>query len=250
MRTNIVPIAPIASLEPRNNNQVGDSNGNSMVKDEKTGYMVATNKANVNSENHFSIERKLNFVELCKQHWPNIHKVLLEVGISYGTYKNHLLLDPKFNKDLEAIREAKVDQVEGNVFAFANRPANFMDRMAILRAYRGDLYNPVQKIQQVGAELTPQQAEARKINLATVVDAEVIAASTEVLDAEIVDPAPQSNTAPLADKLQVPGSISPAQSPAGKSPRTRVRFATPEAAPTSSGPDVRSRDPLSEITDI
>jgi hypothetical protein len=203
--------------------------GSTLVKDEATGFLVPGPSTTGNPVFHFNAEKKIRFLELAMEHWPNIFKVCNEVKVHYGTYKNHLIIDEKFAQCMDDIKQAKVDHVEGNVFTFANRPANFMDRMAILRAYRGDLYNPVNKVQHLGHELSKDDVLRKRANLATVVDAEVVKASGEVLDAEIV---------PTQPGVPVDAEV-PVQSPSGSVPGIVASFGGES--------DARPRDPLSEL---
>lgn len=176
------------------------------VKDEETGFLVPSEKCVNGIQNLFNAEKKIKFLELAEEYWPNIHKICKEMKMGYNTFKNHMLMDSKFAHCMEMIKQAKVDHVEGNVFTFSGRPANFMDRMAILRAYRGELYNPVQKVQHVGSELSKDEVFRRRASLATAVDAEVVEASSQVLDAEIV---PNKSGVPEVAKV-------PVQTPSGQ----------------------------------
>lgn len=189
-------------------------NPDNYVKDEETGFLVPTDRCTNSIDRLFNLEKKIKFLELAEVMWPNIHAVCKEMKMSVTTYKNHMLMDAKFAECMEIIKQAKVDMVEGNVFTFSQRPANFMDRMAILRAYRGELYNPVQKVQHVGNELSKDEVFKRRANLATVVDAEVVQASSEVLEAE-------ASTPPTS----VPGVAQvPVQTPSGHPAGTNGSF--------------------------
>ena len=205
-------------------------NPDNYEKDPETGFLMI--KPGVGGVSHFNPQKKIKFLEQAEEHWPNMHKVCKEMQIHYNTYKNHMLMDAKFAECMALIRQAKVDHVEGNVFTFSQRPANFMDRMAILRAYRGDLYNPVQKVQHVGTELSKDEVYKRRANLATAVDAEIVQASSEVLEAEVSKP-----------QASVPGVAQvPVQSPSGNTANAHSSSFGGETITTS-------RDPLSELTE-
>lgn len=204
-------------------------NPDNYVKDEETGFLVPTDRCTNSIDRLFNLEKKLKFLELAEVMWPNIHAVCKEMKMNVATYKNHMLMDAKFAECMELIKQAKVDMVEGNVFTFSQRPANFMDRMAILRAYRGELYNPVQKVQHVGTELSKDQVLARRASLATVVDAEVVKASSEILEVEASTPA-----------TSVPESVQvPVQTPSGEPTGTRT-----SSAGESIENKMQLRDPL------
>lgn len=204
-------------------------NPDNYVKDEETGFLVPTDRCTNSIDRLFNLEKKLKFLELAEVMWPNIHAVCKEMKMNVATYKNHMLMDAKFAECMELIKQAKVDMVEGNVFTFSQRPANFMDRMAILRAYRGELYNPVQKVQHVGTELSKDQVLARRASLATVVDAEVVKASSEILEVEASTP-----TTSVPESVQVP-----VQTPSGEPTGTRT-----SSAGESIENKMQLRDPL------
>lgn len=196
-------------------------------EDPETGFLNP--RPGLAGVNHFTAQKKIKFLELAEQHWPNMHKVCKDMKVHFTTYKNHMLMDAKFAECLNLIKQEKVDTVEGNVFTFSQRPANFMDRMAILRAYRGDLYNPVQKVQHVGTELSKDQVLARRASLATVVDAEVVKASSEILEVEASTP-----TTSVPESVQVP-----VQTPSGEPAGTRT-----SSAGESIENKMQLRDPL------
>lgn len=222
------------------------------IYDPITGFMTMTPSYNGPVSSMFTAAKKLRFVELAEQHFPDISKVCKTIGISYLCYREHLIIDNKFRECIDEIRQAKVDNVEGNMFTFSQRPANFMDRMAILRAYRGGLFNPINKIQHVGGpELSAEDALKRKIDLATVVDAEVVNASSEVLEAEVISSEPIYNknayyTPEEQANLKVPGSsaVIPSADVPPQNP-VPVQDDIPVIIPRDSVmPNPRSRDPI------
>lgn len=220
------------AYEPNEMVPVGNFTGTTLVKCPQTGYMVPAPNSGGNPVFLFTAEKKIRFIELSAQLWPNMFRVCNEIKVHYGTYKNHLIVDEQFAKDMDLVKQQKVDHVEGNVFEFANRPANFMDRMAILRAYRGELYNPVQKVQHVGQELSKDEALRRRASLATVVDPDVARASGQILEAEVVT----DSVVPVA------ASTEPAQSPAGK-------MDVSTSLGGEGGAAEQHRDPLLDIVD-
>lgn len=196
---------------PKNAKLTGLTTGNALVKDPETGFLTASGSGKGNPLFHFTPLKKLEFLELCSQHWPNIHRVCLDVKVSYATYKNHLIMDEKFAECMEEIKQAKVDNVEGNVFTFSQRPQNFMDRMAILRAYRGELYNPVQKVEHSSGNLSKDDVARRRVGLTTVLDAELVNVSAQVLEAEVL-PSLAANLVPDVEQV-------PVQTPSGEPAR-------------------------------
>ena len=73
---------------------------------------------------------------------PNIHGVATALGHSRQVIFWHLERDPEFKKAFNAIREGLTDQLESKVHEYAQRPHGFLDRIAWLRAYRAERWNP------------------------------------------------------------------------------------------------------------
>jgi hypothetical protein len=201
----------------------------SWVKDPETGFLTPGPNYRGPKYNIFDLNRKKEFVTIAKELYPNISAICQAVGISTGTFDNHYILDEGFRTAIEAVKRAAIDTVEGTMFQFAKRPGCFMDRIAIMRAYRGELYNPKQTIVHEKA-FTPEQAVARKVQLATVVDAELVEVNDKILEGEAIE--------------ESTGPGSSAELPAAGTPVVEVsRGGDAQSEP-------RPRDPLSELGDI
>ena len=174
--------------------------------DPKTGYLIPHN-ATSGSHLYFTPERKSRFVKLAKELYPNLHAVCEIVGITKLTYKTHYAMDRKFKEDMDELIDRAIDMVEHTMFSMAKKPMNFMDRIAILRSYRGEIYNPKSTVT-IKRDLDEREQFERKVSLAKVVDTEVAGASAQVLDAEVIE-----TTAPEPEE---PTVTEPVQSPAGE----------------------------------
>lgn len=125
----------------------------------------------------FTPSRKKEFVLILPKHWPNITAACDEVGITRQTYTAHLAIDEKFRDDVQAVVDRKVDEVEQRFFEFGKRPKNYLDRITIARAYRGEIYNPRGTLDvNVQGRVEMSDAEAGEIarRAGQVVDAEIV----------------------------------------------------------------------------
>lgn len=107
--------------------------GSSLVLDPETGYLT---NSTVNSLTGFNATRKQQFVEFAREWWPNIMKICEAVGITHPTFYSHYAVDPKFRADIDACRERILDNAEHVMAQRAMAPGGFMDRIAMLKAYR------------------------------------------------------------------------------------------------------------------
>jgi len=187
--------------------------------DPETGYILPLyNNRNANGlcPSYFTPEKKKKFVQIAKDMFPDITSICEMFEISRMTYNVHYQIDKKFRDDMDAIKEKKIDSVEKNMFNFSANPKNFMDRIAILRAYRGDLYNPKMTVMHQKS-ISDDEASKRRINLENVIDAEVISSSAEVIDSK-----PVKNLR-VPEPLTSKNAIDPAEkgTPMPSSPRSR-----------------------------
>lgn len=132
----------------------------------------------------FTIKRKVMFLELAKKLWPNISLICEHIGIASNTYRAHYNVDRVFRDKITAIEEAVTDNVEAKLAEYALEKANFMDRIAWLRAHRGSKYNEKRMIQ-VDVNMTQDKIEAKQASLLSALD-------TSIIDAEIVAPVNQA----------------------------------------------------------
>lgn len=89
----------------------------------------------------FGIAKKFKFLELFRLK-PNLTECARVLGKSSDTIYVALQRDEEFKKAFDAVRAELCDVLEARVFEFAQRPQNFMDRIAYLRAYRPGTWNP------------------------------------------------------------------------------------------------------------
>jgi len=100
-----------------------------------TNQRVFTNKVLL----IFNDEKKAEFLKLYKL-TPNVGKIARKLGINRTTAFYHLKRDPLFKEALDEIREEHLDDVEEYMFERSHEKSGFMDRIALLRAYRGGKY--------------------------------------------------------------------------------------------------------------
>lgn len=181
-----------------------------MPVDPETGLMYpkCTETGSPTAEaRYFTLEKKKRFINLADIMWPDLAAVCKEIGISRSTFNAHRAVDTVFCDILDDIKRAKVDGVEGSMFKWSARPQNFMDRIAILRAYKGETYNP-QSTVTFRHEVSEQESNMRRAALATVVDGELSDASSQVLAADelaALEANPVSGLSePAADPVQSP----------------------------------------------
>lgn len=124
----------------------------------------------------FGAERKTQFLEMLRIHYPNVGKVCKVIGITRATFYNHYNQDGKFKELIDQIKEDRMDDIEAVMQANAVDPKfGFLDRIATLRAHRPALYNPAQKvIVERQDHLTIDVAKQRVDRLRTVIDADIV----------------------------------------------------------------------------
>ena len=93
----------------------------------------------------FDSKKKQLFLELYAKS-PNLTAAAQAIGHSPQLIHYHFERDPEFKKAFDAVRQGLCDQLEGKVYEYGQRPQNFMDRIAYLRAYRPDRWNPQAQI--------------------------------------------------------------------------------------------------------
>ncbi len=69
-------------------------------------------------------------------------EVSKEIGINVRTFWLQHATNETFNQALSIVKRAKVFQIEGNMFEFAQQKSQFMDRIALARAYIPERYSP------------------------------------------------------------------------------------------------------------
>src|SRR5580765_5430197 len=83
--------------------------GTDFVTDPETGFLVSSGGYALAG---FNPQKKLRFIELAEEFWPNITAICAGVGIHRQTYSNHYKLDDKFRELVDAARERALDEAE------------------------------------------------------------------------------------------------------------------------------------------
>ena len=104
---------------------------------------------------------KVRFLELAERNWPNLTVVLKAVGASKRDFEMHMRLDRNFRDRVEGIRDSRMDVLESVMLAAGLKPRGFMDRMAMLRAYRPGVWNPDRKMEVQVRALTDEEERRR-----------------------------------------------------------------------------------------
>lgn len=102
---------------------------------------AAENFKDVDQHDGFGRRKKSLLLEMYAVS-PNLTGIAETLGHSRQVVSWHLERDEAFKKAFDAVREGLCDTLEDKVFEFAQRPQNFMDRIAYLRAYRPGTWNP------------------------------------------------------------------------------------------------------------
>jgi hypothetical protein len=125
----------------------------------------------------FDTQKKLKFIELARQFWPNLSKCAEGVGISVQTVYNHLKRDVKFCEEIKAIKTAKLDELE-QVAMDSGKDAKkgFLDRAMILRAHRPELYDRAKVVKIEGYKMNSGERAQRLGAVEAAVDATIVQA--------------------------------------------------------------------------
>jgi hypothetical protein len=106
---------------------------------------MTPNFLDVHQFNGFTAEKKRLFLELFAKN-PNITACADSLGIVRQTIFYAAERDPEFRRAFDAVKEGLSDGLEAKVHEYGQRPNNFMDRIAWLRARRPEVWNPMQQI--------------------------------------------------------------------------------------------------------
>lgn len=148
------------------------------LQDPESGFLYIPDCAR-GSSNVFGVEQKKEFVAQYRARFPDLNSTLEQVGISRNTFYWHLKFDNVFREKVQDIKEAKMDTLESKMYEFAQYKSNFMDRIAMLRAHRPDIYTEKRIV--LGAkDLDPSTLAHKAGHLGQVVDAELVGPSTQM----------------------------------------------------------------------
>lgn len=122
----------------------------------------------------FNVERKLTFLKLANQYWPDMSRCCREIGIHITTFYNHYKRDVKFCEEVKAIKAAKLDEIERvSIESARDQRKGFLDRAMILRAHRPELYDRAKVVKIEGYKMTAGEKQTRLGAVETVLDAEI-----------------------------------------------------------------------------
>lgn len=184
-------LEPKPTPEPvHNSNLVGTFKGSTLVVDPVTGFLTAPEHQEIGKAPNgqgmlnapgyvngplaiFTATKKLEFLKLLEVEFPNYSKCAKAVGVSRWTFKNHYQVDKAFKMAVDEIIDSHVDDIETVRFRLAHSVKGPLDRMAILNAYRREIYNPDIKVQ-VTHEMSQEEAFKRSQRLGNIVDAQIV----------------------------------------------------------------------------
>jgi hypothetical protein len=142
-------------------------NGNTMLTDVETGFIYSPRAVG------FTLALKKKFIEIAPKYWPNISLICDFVGISKSAYKAHYMQDKVFRAIMDSLMEKATDRVEAAMANYALEKGNFMDRIAWLRAHRGEKYNE-KRIVQVDVNMSKERIDAKQASLSQAIDATIV----------------------------------------------------------------------------
>ena len=90
--------------------------------------------------NGLGVEKKQTFLELFARN-PNFTECARILGHPPATVYLAMQRDDAFKAEFERVKSGLCDQLEARVYEYAQRPQNFMDRIAYLRAFRPSVWN-------------------------------------------------------------------------------------------------------------
>lgn len=112
---------------------------NALTVDPATGFLGSIN--GTNTLDTFTADKKQLFLDKYRI-TANISAIARELGFNPATVYLHIRQDEKFKQALESARNEISDRLESKLVEYGAQPNHFMDRIAWLRAYRADRYNP------------------------------------------------------------------------------------------------------------
>ena len=177
--------AEVKQLIARVVNPLGEFNGSTLVLDPATGFLTAPEKVQVREVTPgkpgnvfgplaiFTAEKKVLFLSALMDLFPNYSECSKSVGISRWTFKNHYQVDEKFKACVDEISQIWVDQIEKKRFELAIQDKGALDRMAVLNAYRREIYNPAIQVE-VNHSPSVEEGRNRAAKFDNVIDATIV----------------------------------------------------------------------------
>lgn len=121
----------------------------------------------------FDVALKLKFLNCARDVWPNLSLACRLSGISRQTLNNHLAIDKNLRDIINEWKDERIDGIESVRMAVAETPAGAFDRMAVLNAYRKEVYNPKTVIQ-IDQTVTHEVVLRRASSLGRAVEASLV----------------------------------------------------------------------------
>lgn len=126
------------------------------------------------SYNHpFDQSRKNLFIQYLLDHPRNIGKVCKLVGVDRETYNKHFQLDKAFARAVTEALEDDLDDIESNFVKLGKTKSGFLPGMSVLRAFRGETWNPEHRMTVVH-QVSDDEGAKTLSSLRDVVDADII----------------------------------------------------------------------------
>ncbi len=118
------------------------TNGESFVKDEKTGYLQPMQAG---SAVVFGSESKVRFLQIMEE-TGNLAETCDVLGVSMTTYYNHMNLDEAFARDVAIGIRRMASKLEGTMYKNGQKPQGYMDRITWLRRWLPREWTPKTEI--------------------------------------------------------------------------------------------------------
>ncbi len=111
---------------------------NGYLKDDETGYLVASNPRGAIP---FGVDTKKRFLELMEQE-GNLTGTCKLLGISDKSVYDHLKIDEAFKRDYALCIRRMANTLEGTMFKNGQKPQGYMDRITFLRRWFPQEWTP------------------------------------------------------------------------------------------------------------
>lgn len=177
------------------------------LQDPETGFLYTTDP--YRGDHEFSLQKKIAIIPIYQATFPSLTEAIKEVGISRQTFYWHLKFDHAFAAVIAEIRESKADKIESAMFQVAIQPkaGSFMDRIAMLRAYRPALYTE-KRINLTAKDLEPSEINLKRQALESAIDGELVQ-GPRTEDNPTVAVAPGSSVPQLTEPNTGAGTLAP-----------------------------------------
>lgn len=139
-----------------------------------------------------SVARKRQFLEAYRQTFPNFYRACSSVGVMVTAIKRHLELDTVFRAHYDELMNELLGKTLDRFDEKGQLDRNFLDRIVVAKAMHPEVFDKAQRIVvERSKQLDPEQAKARMVKVADVVDGEVVQAQ---FNPALLDTSTQDNT--------------------------------------------------------